>query len=282
MRISGANQRSGSVPLHAGGFTLVELLVVFAIISILAALLLPALSRVKAYAHSTTCKNHLRQMGLALQMYVHENANKYPHYLGPPGPAYGDAIGQGGKAKGLVYWSSKLFPYYPLNWTNHAFHCPGYKGAITGPPLVSKGGVDRFGSYAYNVHGGVVLEDTYAKMHEHFGLGPIPYWFDAPPAVSEAQVKVPGEMLAIAESKLVRVGELATADGDLSPKGMDILYCGLFSGQSFYPERHGKNYNELLCDGHVSVISPWDLFNPTNSASMWNYDHQPHPELWGP
>ena len=51
-------------------FTLIELLLVIAVIGVLAALLLPAASLAKAQARSTTCKNHLRQMGMALQMYV--------------------------------------------------------------------------------------------------------------------------------------------------------------------------------------------------------------------
>ena len=71
-------------------FTLIELLVVIAIIGILAALLLPALSWAKAQARSTTCKNHLRQMGMALQMYVHENRGKYPYILFCPEAVYGD------------------------------------------------------------------------------------------------------------------------------------------------------------------------------------------------
>src|SRR6476620_8152104 len=110
-----------------------ELLAVIAMVVILAALLLPALSMVKAYAHSTNCKNSLRQIGTSLKMYADEHQSRYPYYLGPSGPAYGDATCRAGKAAGLVYWSSKLFPYYPMNWTNTGYHCPGYKGLTTGP-----------------------------------------------------------------------------------------------------------------------------------------------------
>src|SRR5438093_9612759 len=54
------------------GFTLIELLVVIAIIAILAALLLPALSSAKSAAQSTQCKSNLKQLSLALNMYVND------------------------------------------------------------------------------------------------------------------------------------------------------------------------------------------------------------------
>ena len=59
-------------------FTLIELLVVMAIISVLAALLLPTLGRAKEAGRATACISNLRQVGLALQLYVDDNNNRLP------------------------------------------------------------------------------------------------------------------------------------------------------------------------------------------------------------
>lgn len=59
-------------------FTLVELLVVMAIVAILAALMLPLLGRAKESARATACLSNLHQIGIALQVYVQENNNKLP------------------------------------------------------------------------------------------------------------------------------------------------------------------------------------------------------------
>jgi len=63
---------------RAAAFTLVEMLVVLAIIALLAALLLPVLRNAQEEARATACLGNLHQIGLALQIYVSENNNRLP------------------------------------------------------------------------------------------------------------------------------------------------------------------------------------------------------------
>lgn len=129
-----------------GGFTLIELLTVIGIFAILAAILIPVASKVRANANASACLSNLRQLGAALHLYTSDNGGEYPpnrfNKSNPNRPGDPDDANRPGP-----YWQSLLAPYVEVD-TNvlqldtesaGVFYCPADERRATSYPVQSYG-----------------------------------------------------------------------------------------------------------------------------------------------
>lgn len=226
---SGQTGRSAlpSIGSLRGGFTLVELLVVIAIIAILAALLLPALSRSKAKAKSIQCVSQLRQMVFAAHIYVDDNAGSYPI-------AYYEEEKNG--ATWYHAWDLTTIDGNPnevvpgLLWQGQGAgkiqQCPSYDGDANWL-------TDPFTGYNYNT--------SFIGHGQHESI---------PEPAKSAAVKRP--------SKTVLFGDGQYSAGANKfmrapwPNPGDEAFTARWTGTQGF--RHSKRSNAAFCDGHVEPL----------------------------
>ncbi len=256
------------------GFTLVELLVVISIIALLASLLIPVLSRAKQAAHLAKCRSNVRQIGLAIKMYVDDSECF-------PAPKYAILTGAIDRH---YFWSDQLAPYLKAEWTNEIFRCPSYRGPTLVPRRDNQLWYSRLlGSYGYNGYE-AVLGSLYDERKGR--------------SVAESDVLVPSDMIEAGDANIA--GKWRASDyiagslwsgPEIAWGGYGVLWKnstnGIRTPPAFGPpekwireiqRRHDGKYNALFCDGHIETIPHRTLYSKTDSAlRRWNRNHEPIP-----
>ena len=246
-------------------FTLIEILVVIAILAIIAGLLLPVLARAKATGYRIHCASNEHQIGLALRLYVDE----YKAY-----PIFGDS-------RRAVFptdprsefWDYNLLPYAGGN--KSAFICGAMRGTNC-DPIVNWSVTDSRRilwpnlSYGYNAAGvGFDESGGYFSALNPLGLsGSLEFGFGGLPALKylpEQNVVAPADMIAVVDYDPTIDDD---HDGDFHA---DAVYALTLTGK-----RHDGRASTVFCDGHVEFLYT-NILRAPQTRIRWNYDHQPHP-----
>jgi prepilin-type N-terminal cleavage/methylation domain-containing protein/prepilin-type processing-associated H-X9-DG protein len=209
------------------GFTLVELLVVLSIIFLLASLLFPVITRAREQARQAACVTNLRQLGMALQMYIRDYDERLPTYFinsSQPPP-------NGRAPSGHWYWNEILFAYHR---SQQVFFCPS--GVRNNNPL---GG--HYGANTEVLRGIPVLISTVASPASTFAF------MDAGSfAMAPTYYTIPGQLVSL---------RYVTGMGDATgPPAASVPWLPRLYWNDYQDGRHFGRVNICYVDGHVKSL----------------------------
>jgi prepilin-type N-terminal cleavage/methylation domain-containing protein/prepilin-type processing-associated H-X9-DG protein len=218
------------------GFTLIELLVVIAIIAILAAMLLPALSKAKAKAHSVSCLNSLRQMSIWILLYADDHNQWFPH----SSPNYN--------------------PTQPRSASNYSWDdC-----------LMMAGVMESNTNYPVTRHGcpanqNVLKVMTYGWNYNQLGDGNLPPVGQGRYKMTDVQTPV--ETIMLADSHNIQWPPWSGMQ-QLVWWDPEYIYPGPYA-----PPGHDSRMNIMWVDGHASAMLKKEIYakRSTPSGILWYF-----------
>ena len=243
------------IPINGGRkqtvhFTLIELLIVIAIIAILAGMLLPALNQARQMAFTTACRSNLKQYALGLASYTSEN-NEYLCY------------GYDGYSNSSGTFNHALYPYIfnrPLKLDGYSstkpvnvklYQCPAAKYKHVYYTLMS--------SYGYNYSGVISTSPTQRILGYKSST-------ENNPPTKTGQIKQPSAVFFFGDGRL-NITSTLWGDNPAYPNnapGSDP--------SEFVPWRHQKQVNILYGDGHAASrrVSPEIRVTTNEGKLFWN------------
>ncbi len=254
---------------HPRAFTLIELLVVIAIIAILAAMLLPALSKAKARAQGIQCLSNMKQWGLATTMYVGDNDDKLP--------LFGDSFPY---TPDVMWWYQKLAPYVIRQTAGDKGNYEALSSEIRKcpagqpkPPPYSSPAASRYAEW--NCWIGVNYGAFGSPLTAPF------YYGNNMQPTRATRIKRPSNALMFMDCVTHYVYTPSNwpfdkdADGDGAKDSNSGVYSGEFPFNNGRPTVHNNGGNVTLLDGHAERVTFKKLYEWQNNKPVhpfWNLE----------
>jgi len=273
----------GREPFH-GNFTLVELLVVIAMIAILIGMLLPALARARMIAQKISCAGNLKQVGLGVLSYGLDNRDIIlPFQLITTDSTNYDSRGLTGPENAMWVWLASPYFLHGINSPRELLGSTSetssswipvpekYRNGIMKCPAMS----NKLGYLGY-IHYGM---PQYCIGGRKYTAGFQSYtraWFDRQLPTKFTDIRSPSGKMLLVDSQ---DGGSTTLQGDFSNpaatgNGLVAEARGMFAvyntGTKIATKRHGDSANACLADGHVENFSRMTLLREAAKFPLGN------------